>query len=85
MFVPYSFGNLEGDGVVVKVEVSWVLSHENVSKDEVVEALWELHGLDSEQALALSCKSDLESILFWGQSVSGSINGESHVWKVAES
>ena len=46
-------GNLEGDGVVVQVEVGWILSHEDVTENEVVEASWEGHGLDTEEALTL--------------------------------
>ena len=54
----------EGDFVVVLVEEGWVWAHEDVSHDEVVEALWcSLDGLDSEEALGLFALSNLEDVV----------------------
>jgi len=73
-------GNLEGDGVVVTVEVGWVLSHEDITEDEVVEAFWEGHGLDTHEALTLNLEdvvSSLEGIVL-------GVNGEGDVWERVE-
>lgn len=74
-------GNLEGDGVVVEVEVRWVLSHEHVTKDEVVESFWEGHGLDSKHALSGTGLGDLENVIAGVKFVSGLVNGEGHGWE----
>lgn len=74
-------GNLEGDSVVVKGEVGWVLSHEDITDDEIVEASWEVHGLDTENAFGLSELGDLENVVSGSQWVSGTVNGESDLWE----
>ena len=71
--------DLEGDGVVVEVEVGWVLSHEDISEDEVVEASWEGHGLDTEEALVL----DVENVVLGSELVVSGIDGEGQVWEAA--
>ena len=76
-------GNLEGDGVVVQVEVGWVLSHEDVTEDEVVESFWEGHGLNTEQALGLSTLGDFENVVAGIELVVSLIDGESHSWEVS--
>ena len=68
---------MEGDSVVVEVEVGWVLSHEDVTKDEVVETFWEIHRLDTEQALTLH----LEHVVFAGENVVSRVDLEGQVWK----
>ena len=53
----------EGARVGILVEFGWVWAHEDISHDEVVEAFWGCHGLDSEQALGLSELGDLEDVV----------------------
>jgi len=74
----------EGNGVVVHVEEGWVLSHEDVSNDEVVESFWELHGLDTQEALSLSELGHLEDVVGWRESVVSSIEVESDFWEGVE-
>lgn len=76
-----SLGNLEADSVVVEVEVGWVLSHENISHDEVVETGWEVHRLNSEQTLSLAELGDGEDVVNWVKGVSLAVNGERHGWQ----
>jgi len=70
----------EGNSVGVSVEVGWVSSHEDISEDEVVEALWEVHSLDSHDALA----GNLQSVVVGSQHVIGGVDGEGEVWEGAE-
>jgi len=77
-------GNLERNGVLVKVEVGWIFSHEDITDDEVVEASWEDHGLDTEEAFGLSELGDLEDVVLGGEWIVLSIHGETDVWKGVE-
>ncbi len=79
-----SLGNLEGNGVVVEVEVGWVLSHEDVTEDEVVESFWEGHGLNTEQALGFTTLGHLENVVAGIELVISLIDGESHSWEVSD-
>jgi len=82
MLVSDGVSNLEGNGVIVEVEVRWIFSHENITKDEVVEAFWEVHGLNTKEAFGLSTLGDLENVIVGGEFVISSINGEGHGWEI---
>ena len=77
-------GNLEGDGVVVEVEVGWVLSHEDVTEDEVVESFWEGHGLNTHEALLLSTGSNLENVVGTSKGIWSIVDGEGQLWHVSD-
>jgi len=47
-FFGFSESNLEGDSIVVEVEVCWVLSEEWCTKSDVVLSLWHVNGFDTE-------------------------------------
>ena len=61
----------EGASVVVLVEFGWEWAHEDISHDEVVEAFWGGHGLDSEHALSVFALGDLENVVVRGEDVVG--------------
>ena len=77
-------GNLERNGVLVEVEVRWIFSHEDITDNEVIETCWEVHGLDTEEALSLSELGDLEDVVLSSEWIVLSVHGETNVWKGIE-
>jgi len=75
---------LERNGVLVEVEVGWIFSHEDITDNEVVEASWEVHGLDTEEAFGLSELGNLENVVLGGKWIVLSVHGETDVWKGIE-
>ena len=75
----------EGASVGVLVEFGWEWAHEDISHDEVVEAFWDSHGLDSKHALGVLSLSDLKDVVVWCQNVVSSINGKCEVGKAVKS
>jgi len=75
----------ESNSVVLLIEVSVVLSHEDVSEDHVVEGRGEGGSHDSQHALSDAHVGDLEHVVVVGQGVISSINSESDIGKVLDS
>lgn len=75
---------MERDGVIVKVEVRWISSHENITDNEVIETGWEVHGLDTKEAFGLTEGGNLENVVLSTEWIVLSIKGESNIWKGIE-
>jgi hypothetical protein len=74
-------GNSESDSVVVSIEVGVVLSHEDVSEDQVVEGGREDWAHDSVDALGDTVWLDGDDVVLIGEHVVDVVNGEGDVWE----
>jgi len=73
-----SESNLEGDSVVVEVEICWVLSEEWCTKSDVVLTLWHIYGFDTELTFSVL---GFDDVLRAVESVRSSFNGKSEDWE----
>jgi len=73
---------LESNSVVFLIEEGVVLSHEDISKDEVVEAGWEDAAHYSQHALGNTHIGYLENVVISGQDVVSGVNGEGDIGKI---
>lgn len=64
---------VEGDGVVVTVEVGGITSHKGITNDQVVEAFGDFHGHEAQDALGDTELGHLHNIVVIGQHVVGAI------------
>jgi len=76
------FGLSKSNSVVLLIEEGVVLSHEDISKNHVIERWWEGGSHNSHHALSDSHIGDLDNVVVVGQDVVNSINGEGDVGEI---
>jgi hypothetical protein len=70
---------VEGDRVVVTVEVRVELAEEDITDDDVIESSRENGGHDTHEAFGLFTLSDLDNVILTGEYVIGSVEFEVNV------
>jgi hypothetical protein len=74
-------GDGKSNSVVDQVEVTVVLSHEDISEDHVVEGRREGRSHKSTDAFSDTVLGDLHNVVFPGKDVVDAVNGEGDVWE----
>jgi len=75
---------VEGDGVVVAVELGGVWAHEDIADDDVLEVVGEVSSHDSHDALGLGHDGLLEDVVVGGQDVVCGVEGEGDVGQAVQ-
>jgi len=70
---------VEGDGVIVTVEVGCELAEEDITDDDVMESSRDGSGHDTHEALGVLALSDLDNVVLGGEDVRSGVEGEGNV------
>lgn len=74
--------NNEAYSIVILIEVGVVLSHEGISKNEVLEVVWEDLAHHSNYTLSLTSFSDLKNVVRGWEGIVNAFDLECNLWKV---
>ena len=75
------WSNCETNSVVVSIEVWVILSHEDISEDDIVEGRGESRSHDSVDAFGDSIWFDWDNVVLIGEDVVNAVNSECDVWE----
>lgn len=73
--------SVEGDSVVVTVEVRSIGAHENITDNNVVKAFWYCHSHDAHKALSLTTGCNLDNVVLVSKNVLLIVNFEGDIGK----